>query len=82
MNRFEKAKYYTEKYKSELLPCRICGNSDIRFWNDWSVFGKKKLMWTIYCMTDKCDCVSAYSIKEAINKWNNQQRGGGGNKDV
>lgn len=24
--RFEKAKYYTEKYKDVLLPCKHCGN--------------------------------------------------------
>ena len=28
--RFEKAKEYTEKYKSELLPCKVCGNTDVR----------------------------------------------------
>lgn len=71
--RFEKAKMYTEKYKDILLPCRICGNKDIRVCSDRSVFSPKD-MWSVCCSTHSCDCTGMYdTVKEAVKKWNEMQ---------
>lgn len=68
--RFEKAKYYTQKYKSILKPCKYCGNTDIRIVSDRTMFPPKD-GWSVCCMTDKCGCVGIYtSVKKAIELWN------------
>lgn len=62
--RFAKAKYYTEKYKNILKPCKYCENTDVRIASD--VNG-----WSVVCMTPKCDCTKTYtSVKKAIEAWN------------
>ncbi len=64
--RFEKAKYYTEKYKSILNPCKYCGNKDIRIASDTDG-------WSVVCMTKSCDCTGVYtSVKKAIEVWNSK----------
>lgn len=70
--RFEKAKAYTEKYKSVLLPCRVCGNKDIRIESERTMTpGATKNAWSISCSTEKCDCTKTYtSVKAAIARWN------------
>lgn len=73
--RFEKAKVYTEKYKSVLLPCRFCHNPDIRIVSERGMFPPRD-EWSVVCMTPKCDCTRGYtSVKAAIAAWNeNAQR--------
>ena len=74
--RFEKAKEYTEKYKSVLLPCRICGNKNIVIASDRSIFPPKDV-WNVCCSTYACDCVCGYtSVKEAVKQWNEMQSKG------
>lgn len=76
--RFEKAKEYTEKYKSILLPCKWCGNNDIRIKSDRMMFPPKD-GWCVCCATSSCDCTRTYlSVKDAVNRWNEMQ----GVKDV
>ena len=68
--RFKKAKYYSEKYKSILKPCQECGNTDIRIVSDREVFPPKDA-WSVCCSTDKCECTGLYtSVKKAIEAWN------------
>lgn len=70
--RFEKAKEYTEQYKDMLLPCKVCGNTDIRIVSDRMIFEKKD-GWSVCCMTPNCDCTGIYaSVKAAIRKWNDK----------
>lgn len=77
--RFEKAKYYTEKYKDQLFPCKYCGNTDICIGSDREIFGTNgrppKEIWFVACMTPKCDTTggSTSVIKEII-KWNERHR--------
>ena len=68
--RFEKAREYTEKYKSLLLPCRICGNKEIIITSDILL---SKYVWSITCTTKSCDYYSDVSVKNAIKKWNERQ---------
>lgn len=76
--RFEKAKEYTEKYKDILLPCKWCGNNDIRIESDRMIFPSKD-GWSVCCATRSCDCTGIYlSVKDAVNRWNEMQ----GVKDV
>lgn len=77
-NRFERAKQYTQKYKSILLPCRFCGNTDIRVESERTLTpGNTKDAWSICCSTPKCDCTGSYtSVKAAANRWNEMQMGG------
>lgn len=71
--RFEKAREYTEKYKSMLLPCRICGNKNIVIVSDRTIFPPKDV-WRVCCSTHACDCTRDYtSVKEAVNHWNEMQ---------
>lgn len=72
--RFDKAKEYTEKYRHLLLPCRWCGNTDIRIVSDRMLFPPKD-GWSVCCSTHACDCTSTYtSVREAIERWNEKQR--------
>lgn len=74
--RFELAKAYTEKYRSKLLPCKHCGNTDIRIVSDRTVFQPSKNGWSVCCMTTSCDCTGVYtSVKEAVKRWNQKQEG-------
>ena len=75
--RFEKAKYYTEKYKSVLLPCKYCRNTDIRIVSDRTgVIGDTKDGWSVVCTTKSCDCTGVYtSVKKAIEAWNGKWKG-------
>lgn len=85
--RFEQARAYTEKYKDKLLPCRYCGNTDIRIASDREtvVVGKDKNystartrtqnVWSVVCSTPHCDCSGTYtSVLKAIEDWNGKQR--------
>lgn len=68
--RFEKAKYYTEKYKKDLKPCQFCGSQDIRIVSEKTIFPPKD-GWSVCCSTPKCDATGTYtSVKKAIEKWN------------
>lgn len=65
--RHEKAKYYTEKYKSILKPCKHCGNKDI-------LIASETDGWSVVCTTKSCDCTATYtSVRKAIERWNKQQ---------
>lgn len=69
--RFEKAKYYTEKYKSILIPCKYCGCKDIQINSDRMAFGDNKNYWYVCCLTRGCDCTGFYtSVRQAIKRWN------------
>lgn len=71
--RFEKAKEYTQKYKNVLLPCKWCGNTDIRIVSDREMW-PSKAVWCVVCSTPSCDCThTCSSVREAIRAWNNQQ---------
>lgn len=73
--RFEKAKYLTEKYKNQLLPCPECKNTNIRICTDRTVFPKPMNVWFVACQTPFCDCTGSYtSVKVAIKKWNDKVR--------
>lgn len=68
--RFEQAKKYTEKYKSILLPCRICGNADVRIVSYREIFGNKNL-WGATCSSENCECTGVYAnVKDAVKRWN------------
>ena len=68
--RFEKAKEYTQKYKSVLLPCRVCGNTDIRIVSDRAMFPPRDV-WGVICTTPKCDCIRPRtSVRESVRAWN------------
>lgn len=70
--RFEQAKAYTERYRSVLLPCRICGNTDVRIVSDRDMFPARNV-WGVACMTPKCDCGKCFtSVKAAVQAWNEQ----------
>lgn len=72
--RFELAKKYTEKYKSVLLPCRYCGNTNIEIVSDRTFFPTPKNVWGVVCTTSHCDSVGFYSsVKEAVKAWNELQ---------
>lgn len=43
--RFEKAKYYTEKYKDVLFPCKHCGNRKIVIASKRGLLGDNKVYW-------------------------------------
>lgn len=71
--RFEKAKEYTQKYKTLLRPCRYCKSTDIRIVSDRSIFGKKGNTWSVVCATPGCDCTGEYtSVRLAIKAWNDK----------
>jgi len=75
--RFEQARRYTEKYKSVLLPCRICGNKNIVIVSDREIFYSRGNLWSVCCSTRACDCTKSFkSVKEAISRWNEKQKGG------
>ena len=72
--RFEKAMEYTQKYKSVLLPCKWCGNKDVRIMSDKTILSNPKDGWFVSCQTPHCDCTGTYtSVKKAIEKWNENQ---------
>ncbi len=74
--RFEKAVEYTEKYKSMLLPCKWCGNKDVRIMSDRTILSNPKCGWFVSCQTPHCDCTDTYtSVKKAIEKWNEMHKG-------
>lgn len=58
--RFEKAREYTKKYGPQLLPCRFCGNTDIRIVSDRTIFPPKD-GWGVVCTTDSCDSTITYT---------------------
>lgn len=68
-NRFERAKRYTEKYKSILKPCKYCGSTDIHITSDRTIFNPKDV-WSVGCAN--CgDCVYGKpTVKEAVERWN------------
>ena len=70
--RFEKAREYTEKYKSVLLPCKECENKEITISSDIFL---GKYHWSVNCSTKACDYCSDVSIKKAVEKWNEKQMG-------
>lgn len=71
--RFEKAKEYTAKYRGALLPCRNCGNTDIRIESDRMVYPPKD-GWSVCCSTPRCDCTAVYpSVRAAVKRWNEMQ---------
>lgn len=73
--RFEKARKYTEKYKSVLLPCKICGNKNIVISTERTIFPPKDA-WSVNCTTKNCDCTGIYTrVKKAVNRWNEMQGG-------
>ena len=73
--RFEKAVYYTEKYRSVICPCKYCGNKDIRIGSDREIFGNKEI-WYVACMTPKCDSTGgSTSVIKEIKKWNKRHSG-------
>ena len=73
--RYEKAREYTEKYKSALLPCRICGNENIVIVSDREIFYSKGNLWSVCCSTRACDCTKSFtSVREAVKRWNELQR--------
>lgn len=72
--RFEQAKNYTQKYKNILLPCHVCGNTDIRIVSDRDIFPPKNV-WGVCCATHACECTSTYtSVRKAIKEWNNKNK--------
>ena len=71
--RFEKARQFTEQYKGKLKPCPVCGNTDIQIGSD---ILDGKYMWSVNCMTMYCDYVWDTSIRRAVKKWNEKNRGG------
>lgn len=78
--RFEKAKEYTERFKSVLLPCKHCGNTDIRVASDRMMFPKPKDGWSVCCATHACDSTGVYAkVMEAVNRWNEMQKCEAGN---
>ena len=81
--RHEQAKRYTEKYKSILLPCKYCGNTDINIVSERHFFGDNRVYWSVCCSTHACDCTGDYPrVKDAVAAWNNkhkQQKGELGN---
>ena len=73
--RFEKAIYYTEKYKSILKPCKYCGNKDIRIVSERTYEWNAKDGWSVCCSTQNCDFTIPYtSVKKAIEKWNERHK--------
>lgn len=71
--RFEKAKAYTEKYKNQLLPCRCCGNTDIRIESERMIFAARD-GWSVTCSTHACDCTGVYTkVVDAVKRWNEMQ---------
>lgn len=73
--RFERAKAYTEKYRAVLLPCRYCGNTDIRIVSDRTGLAPSRDGWSVCCQTEKCDCTGTYkSVRDAVNRWNEMQK--------
>lgn len=72
--RFEKAREYTEKYKSMLLPCKWCGNTDVRIMSGRTILTHPKDVWFVSCQTKSCDCTGDYtSVKKAVEAWNANQ---------
>lgn len=68
-NRFEKAKQYTEKYKSILKPCKYCKSTNIHIISDRTIFNPKNV-WSVDC-ADCGDCVYGEpTVKSAVEKWN------------
>lgn len=75
--RFERAKEHTKKYGPQLLPCRYCGNTDIRIVSDRFIFPPKD-GWSVVCTTERCDCSDTYtSVREAVKRWNEHHSKGG-----
>lgn len=84
--RYEQARIYTEKYKSQLKPCKWCGNTDICITTDrlTVVTNDDKTVsnaqcktvngWSVVCSTPHCDCTAVYtSVYKAIKQWNEMQ---------
>ena len=69
MNRYEKAKEYTKKYKNFLSPCHACGNNDVRIVPDRTIFPPRNV-WGVVCATYACECTDTYtSVKDAVRQW-------------
>lgn len=67
--RFEKAKQYTERYKTILKPCKNCGSTNIHITSDRTIFDPKNV-WSVNCV-DCGNCVCHKSkVKDAVEKWN------------
>lgn len=71
--RFQKARMYTEKFKSQFAPCKFCGNTDIQIWTETETFGGKPY-WTVCCMTPNCDAIRIDRIKDAVRRWNGRHK--------
>ena len=73
-HRFEKAREYTRKYKSQLLPCKWCHGTDVHINSDRSIFPKPQNVWSVDCAT--CgNCVYGLPrVKDAIQRWNDQNK--------
>lgn len=73
--RFDKAKEYTKKYASHLLPCKYCGNTYIVITSDRTMFPKPKDVWCVNCSTNNCNCSGVHtSVRKAIQEWNELNR--------
>lgn len=67
-NRFEKAKEYTQKYKSSLVPCKFCKGTDLRITSDRTIFNPRNV-WSVDCACGNC-VYGLTRVKDAIQKWN------------
>ena len=69
--RFEKAREYTQKYGPMLKPCKYCGNTDIRVVSDRTLFPKPKDVWSVVCMTPRCNFTGSHTkVRDAVARWN------------
>ena len=67
--RYRKAQEYTEKYRGKLVPCKYCGNTDIRIVSDRGIFDNS-YCWSVCCSTKNCDFTIDKRLFKAINRWN------------
>lgn len=75
-NRFERAKEYTKKYKSVLIPCKFCGGTELCITSDRTVFNPRNV-WSVDCTCGNC-VYGLIKVKDAIKKWNDQNITEGG----
>lgn len=74
--RFERAKAYTQKYRSLLAPCTYCGNEEVLIVSDRTMFTKPRDGWSVVCSTPNCDCTAIFtSVKAAMQSWNARHGG-------
>lgn len=70
--RFERAKEYTQKYKSQLLPCKWCHGTDIRITSDRTIFNPRNV-WSVDCSCGNC-VYGLVRVKDAVQRWNEQNK--------